>query len=65
MKKTINIIKKYGWCICNAIVMLAVGLVVTTSACILLVFQTIAWPFKFVVSKLITVDNEFKLTDPT
>lgn len=63
MSKTIRIIKKYGWCICNAVAALVISLVVTTSACVLLVFQALAWPFKFVVTKCIALDREYKLTE--
>lgn len=63
MNNTIKIIKKYSWCIVEAIGMLTIGIIVTISASFLLVFQAIAWPFKYVVAKCITFDREYDITE--
>lgn len=63
MKNTIKYIKKYGWCIVCALSALCISTAITIGAIVMLVFQALAWPSKFVVTKCIELDRKFKLTE--
>lgn len=63
MKNTIKYIKKYSWCICEALTVLMIGIAITISASLLLVFQACAWPLKYIVTKCIAFDKEHELTE--